>query len=287
MTNNIPKQDGNKFILKAGDSVLECTCSNSGRITAFSVDGRNILTGATVNPFNFGSTFWTSPQSDWDWPPPKAADSEQAWKGTLEGDTVVLEGPPCEKMQLALQKRIRADEDRRAMVIDYTMKNMGDTIRKVAPWEISRVGPGGITFFPRGSATYPPAYQDPLAVEEISGITWFVHSHDTVTAQHKLFSDGRDGWIAHLEGGLLFLKSFVPCPADARAPGESEIEIYAVPEYVEVEQQGAYEPLAPGASRTWTVTWFLRKLPADLDVRPGSDALIKFIKGIISTVPFL
>lgn len=43
-----------------------------GRIMEFSCHGRNAL--VTGGP-QFGSTFWISPQSLWDWPPPVEIDS--------------------------------------------------------------------------------------------------------------------------------------------------------------------------------------------------------------------
>jgi hypothetical protein len=53
---------------------------------------------------------------------------------------------------------------------------------------------------------------------------------------------------------------------------------------VEVEQQGAYAELAPGASSAWTVHWFLRKLPVELDAAPGSTALASFARELAALV---
>lgn len=281
-TPSVPKQADGVFSINVGNLTLECTRANSGRITAFSYQQRNILTEASVHPFNFGSTFWTAPQSDWDWPPPAAMDSDGTWSGNLDGNAIVLQGPPCEKLKIQLTKRIRRAAIPEAVVIEYAVKNVGDTPRSIAPWEISRVAPGGMTFFPQGKATYPPpSWQEPLVTQLSGGINWFVHSDDTVTGQHKLFADGREGWIAHVDKDLLFLKSFQPMPAENRAPGESEIEIYAVPEYVEVEQQGAYQPLLQGASIVWPVTWYLRKIPANIPTLPGNEALVAFVNSVL------
>lgn len=278
----LPKQTGDTFSLVVGDATLKCTTTNSGRITELSFAGKNILTDASVNPFNFGSTFWTAPQSDWDWPPPPAVDSEKPWKGTVENDAIVLKGEPCDKLNVQVAKRFCADAKKQAFILEYSVKNTGDAPRALAPWEISRVAPGGTTFYPQGSESYPPVYQEPLAVQEIDGITWFVHSDETVTGQHKLFADGKEGWIAHVSGDLLFIKSFEDQPATKRAPGEAEIEIYAVKEYVEVEQQGAFEEIAPGETKTWTVTWHLKKIPADISLEPGGKDLVSFVRSTVS-----
>jgi len=77
---------------KSGQPVHGHRCSPCGRITSFLVDGRNFLTDDKVDSLNWGSTFWPSPQSDWDWPPPAAIDNEPY--------TVTLEGPgPKQEVQ--------------------------------------------------------------------------------------------------------------------------------------------------------------------------------------------
>ncbi len=60
---------GDNYILEFNHIYFEVNAQIGGRITTFSLDGKNVLTGPSVNPDNYGSTFWTSPQSDWDWPP--------------------------------------------------------------------------------------------------------------------------------------------------------------------------------------------------------------------------
>ena len=71
-----------------------------------------------------------------------------------------------------------------------------------------------------------------------------------MTDHQKLFADGREGWLAHVDGDALLVKTFAVVPRAAQAPGEAQIEIYATPAhtYVEVEVQGAYETIAPGAA---------------------------------------
>jgi hypothetical protein len=61
------------------------------------------------------------------------------------------------------------------------------------------------------------------------------------------------------------------------APAEAEIQAYANPgkTFVEIEEQGAYTTLAPGASVSWTVRWSVVK--TDLEPAP-SKALLKLAK---------
>jgi hypothetical protein len=123
--------------------------------------------------------------------------------------------------------------------------------------------------------------QDLLAPSIVNGVAWFSYNAAAITADQKLFADGQEGWIAHVDGDLLLVKSFADTQPAQAAPGEAEIEIYANAghSYVEVENQGAYVNLAPGTSTTWTVRWNLRKL--DLAATPGSAALLALVRSMV------
>ena len=126
-----------------------------------------------------------------------------------------------------------------------------------------------------------------LAVVERAGAVWFDYDANAISGDQKLFARGHrtEGWIAHVDVArrLLLVKTFPPLPvpvdidgASGAAPGEAAIELYADPNhtYVEIEQQGSYEPLAPGATRQWTVTWRLRRLPRALEARVANPELL-------------
>ena len=72
-----------RYVFRANELELEVDPALGGRITRFSLAGANILTGPEVVargdgtvPNMYGSTFWTSPQSAWNWPPETALDSD-------------------------------------------------------------------------------------------------------------------------------------------------------------------------------------------------------------------
>jgi hypothetical protein len=106
-----------------------------------------------------------------------------------------------------------------------------------------------------------------------------------VTDHQKLFADGREGWLAHVHGDGLLVKTFAVVPRAAQAPGEAQIEIYATPAhtYVEVEAQGPYETIVPGAALSWRVVWLIRRLPAEIRRAVGSAPLLDFIRGVVET----
>ncbi|HEX7499431.1 MAG TPA: DUF4380 domain-containing protein, partial [Polyangia bacterium] len=87
----------------------------------------------------------------------------------------------------------------------------------------------------------------------------------------------------HVGGDLLLVKAFRDTAAAQAAPGEAEIEIYtdAGHSYIEVENQGAYVSVAPGATSIWTVRWFLRQLDPSVSVQVGSAGLLSLVRGLI------
>jgi hypothetical protein len=281
-------QDG-RYVLElgAGGGVVgelrdvvrfEADARLGGRITALSLDGRNLLTGPEVDSLNFGSTFWTSPQEHWGWPPPVAIDSGP-YEAALDGATIVMAGPSCPALRVAIEKRFSADAARGAFTLEYRIHNRSSAAVRLAPWEVTRVRPNGLTFFAPASAGYPPS---DLPVADAHGITWFSHEIDKVGGHQKLFADAAEGWIAHVDGDALLLKTFALAPRAAHAPGEAQIEIYASTEhrYVEVEQQGAYEIIPPGESLAWPVEWRVRRLPPDVPRAPGNPKLAAFARVI-------
>jgi hypothetical protein len=257
-----PITTGARHVLAWDDVAFEVDAAVGGRITTFSLAGRNLLTGPEVDPGNYGSTFWTSPQSAWGWPPLPEID-HQPYRASFEADTIVLRGAASPKLGVEVEKRFSADRARGAVTCAFRVRNRGAAPLALAPWQISRVPPGGLSFFPTGDGAFPPSN---LAVAEAHGMTFYAYDRAAVTDHQKLFADGREGWLAHVDGDALFVKTFAAVARARQAPGEAQIEIYATPAhtYVEVEVQGAYETIAPGAALDWQVVWLARRLPAAL-----------------------
>ena len=82
----------------------------------------------------------------------------------------------------------------------------------------------------------------------MQGHTW---ADPTQTeSEGKLFADAGGGYLAYVLGDHLLVKQFTDQPQSAAAPNEAEIELYVNPDhgYVELETQGAYASIAPGAT---------------------------------------
>jgi hypothetical protein len=277
-----PAVNGSVYTFTFGDTVFAVDAAKAGRIVTFALAGKNILTAAkNSEDNNFGSTFWTSPQSDWNWPPPAEMDP-LPYVARLEGGTLSLESATIPALGLAVTKRFSVHPGRGVVTVDYGIVNKGTQARSVAPWEISRVASGGLTFFPMGDGQPWKGFQELLPLSIINGVAWLPSGTVPATTDQKAFADGAEGWIAHVAGNLLLVKSFPAIGAAPAAPGEAEIELYtdAGRTYVEVENQGAYVNLAPGATTTWQVRWVLRKLDAAVSVQPGSTDLLGLVRAL-------
>jgi hypothetical protein len=273
-------KDG-RHVLAWDDISVEIDPTVGGRVTALRLDGGNLLIGPEVDAGNYGSTFWTSPQSAWGWPPVPEID-HLPYRAAVEGNLIVMRSAPSATLGVEVEKRFAADRARGALVFDFRIHNRGAVPIQTAPWQITRLPPGGLTFFPTGGGSFPPSN---LAVREALDVTWYDYDKAAVTENQKLFADGREGWLAHVEVnlGALLVKTFAVTPREGHAPGEAQIEIYASPahNYVEVEAQGPYETIAPGASLDWRVVWLVRRLPPGLRCAAGSAELLALVRALV------
>ena len=275
-----PELRDGRHVLAWDDVSFEVDARTGGRVTALRVGGRNLLTGPEIDAGNFGSTFWTSPQSAWGWPPVPEVD-HAAYRASIEESAIVMRSAPSASLGVEIEKRFSADRARGAVLFEYRIHNLGPEPIQTAPWQITRVGPGGLTFYPSGEGAFPPSN---LGVQDALGATWYDYDRASITEHQKHFADGREGWLAHVDGDALLVKTFPAVPRAAHAPGEAQIEIYASPAhtYVEVEAQGAYEIVHPGAALTWQVVWLARRLPPKLSVSVGSAALLAHVRALVA-----
>lgn len=265
--------------VELGELGLEVDAVDGGRIVDFSLSGRNILATMTESPLAYGSSFWPSPQKDWDWPPPPELDA-MPWEVAIEGRDLVLRSGTNAALGLSAVQRITLLEGAPVARIDLTLENQGATPRAVAGWQNTRMRPGGLTFFPMaGEALAPSAF--PL--EPRDGVAWFEHDAKAERRQGKVFADGEEGWLAHVDGDVLFVKVFPPVPRDRQAPGEAEVELYVDPRgaFVEIEQQGPYETIAPGGSMAWRCHWLLARLAPEARRAPGNEALLRQARALV------
>ncbi|MGN6645635.1 MAG: DUF4380 domain-containing protein [Cytophaga sp.] len=251
---------------------------NGGRLEALSLGDKNILSGKKVNPGNWGTSLWPAPQSAWGWPPSQELDNF-AYTVVQDSTEIILKSKKDPKQSFIFTKAYKINTADTTLVVTYTILNDTTIAQKVAAWEISRVAPGGLTFYPSGDEA-KRGLLAPLTKDSL-GATWYQHKPETVPAtgppgSTKVFADGKEGWLAQFSNGMLLVKSFEDVAAGKYAPEEGEIELYANPDhsYIEIEQQGTYVELKAHEELKYTVTYKLVKLPETSSVNISYKELL-------------
>ena len=223
----------------------------------------------------FGSTFWTSPQKEWNWPPVPEID-KQAYSVEKDGKVLRMTSGVSDRLKYRIRKEFSVDEEDGAFVITYSIINESNETRRVAPWEITRVkNEGGLIFFEAPADSIWPAGL--MNFTNAQGAAWYVA--DEAQQNRKVNADGK-GWLAYLANGLLLVKRFEDLDATQPAPGEAEVQVYVNrgKTYIELENQGPYSTLQPQQQLSWTVRWYL--LPYDGSPTP-SETLLKLCRNVI------
>jgi len=268
-----------QFSAPACDLVLDVNPQAGARITSLAVGSTDIIVPYTCASYDgssacnsSGSTFWTSPQSVWSWPPVVEIDGGP-YSASASGSHLLLSGSISAAIGAGVDKDISIDAGSCSVVVVYTIK--ASQAISAAPWEISRVPRGGLAVFPAGSSM---VNSSELTVSESDGYVWLDDSTQTTVVSDgpKIVADGSGGWLAYALNGNLFLKVFADVEPAALAPGEGDVEIYPGSGYLELEPQGPYTAIAANASIDWTVTWRVVAIPSSVAVAVGSATLTDF-----------
>lgn len=284
-----PELDNGIYTIKVHNLAMEIDPALGARITTLKLDGKNFLTGKEINNSMWGSTFWPSPQADWNWPPSPELDNKP-YTAVVENNILKMVSQKDPKFGWVVTKEFSGNKKEGSYTLKFTITNNADKAQKVAPWEVTRVHINGLMFFPIGKGEKQGGLIP--AVIEKDGICWFPYDPAKLPAKgdRQLYTDGSEGWLAQVNDGVMLLKTFPDVPLEQNAPSsknhpEGEIELFAsMPNarggYVEIEHQGPYVELQPGASTTWEIKWFLKKIPAKIRVETGNPALTAFARKI-------
>ena len=240
--------------IKVGDVTMTINPEKGAKILSLKYQDQEVINQSRW-PESFGSTFWTSPQKEWNWPPVPEID-KGVYKVEEKDGHLIMTGEVSEKLKYRIRKDFSTDTKDGAIVITYSIINESGEERKVAPWEITRVpNDGGLIFFDAPLEGITPAGL--MTFEAKDGAVWY--KTDEAPQNRKINADGK-GWLAFCNNGLLLIKKFADLNADQPAPGEAEVQVYVNrgKTYIELESQGEYTTLAPGKSLDWTVRWYLK-----------------------------
>ena len=276
----VQKLDDEKYVLSVQDLSMTVDAGHGGKILSFKLGEQEVLAQNPAaapqqaqpgegqprrrffNPNSYGSTFWTSPQAEWNWPPVPEYDNLPYTAEIKDGPVKVadvtipalfLQGQ-VSKYGYRVCKAFTVDPSDLAFVITYSIVNESGETRKIAPWQISRVPNGGFLEFDAKPEGVTPA--DLMKVTFAEGLATL--EVDVADQNRKINVDGK-GWLNFRDNGLVLTQRFPDITQEEAAPGEAEIQVYidARKSFVEIEAQGPYTPLEPGQKLDWTVRWYL------------------------------
>jgi Domain of unknown function (DUF4380) len=280
-------QKGQVYTLTQGQTRLEISANVAGRINSLKVDATELLfTADQTNNLIWGSVFWSSPQSEWSWPPITTLDSAP-YQVSVVNDRIVFSSKPDSVTGYQFVKSYGLNKAKNCVSIIYSIYNHSTLEKNVAGWEVTRFRPAGMAFFPQGNTESSSGIFYPLAVEHHGDITWANYDASALTQNHhKLMTDGKEGWIAYVNAGKLLVKEFADVPVELIVSGEGEIELFANVEktFWEIDQQGVMTKLAPGEHLEWEVLWHTRSLPAAVPANLGSKDLVNYVRGVLNGV---
>ena len=263
---DVPNEETGQYVLKCGNVSMTIDAAKGGKILSYKYGDQEVISQLKW-PEAFGSTFWTSPQKEWYWPPVPEYDKKPYQVEEKDG-VLTMTSEVNEKLKFRIRKAFAVDGQHQAIVITYSIINASDETRKVAPWEITRVQNEGDSIWPAGLMNFKDAL----------GAAWY--QPDEANENRKVNADGK-GWLAYLnqEKGLLLVKQFGDLDKGQPAPDEAEIQVYVNrgKTYIELESQGAYATLQPGEALNWTVRWYLQPT----DASEPSEALLQQVKKIL------
>ena len=263
-----------RYCMEMGKLSMTIDVGKGGKILSFKCQDIEVISQSPMRE-TFGSTFWTSPQKEWNWPPVQEYDKMQYAVEQKDG-TLMMTSQVSERLKYRIRKAFTTDPKDNAFVITYSIVNESDAPRRVAPWEITRVpNEEGLIFFDAPVEDITPA--DLLTFKAAYGASWY--RADATESNRKINADGK-GWLAYKNTHLLLVKRFQDLQPSEPAPDEAEIQVYVNrgKTYIELESQGAYTELKPGESLSWTVRWYL--MPDSSPVE-ASKQLLKKVKKVI------
>ncbi|QPC84718.1 hypothetical protein G4Y79_10170 [Phototrophicus methaneseepsis] len=171
-----------------------------------------------------------------------------------------------------LQKQIilTMNPDSAQVKVTHKLTNHSPFAITCAPWALSVMRPGGKAILPlppRGS--HPEdllpvnslimwSYDDMSDPRWTWGKRFILLSQDVNNAQpQKLGASIPDGWVAHLNDGVLFVKQFDIFPEATYPDMGSHGEVFTNDYMLELETVGVLGPIEPESSAEHTETWNL------------------------------
>ena len=126
----IIKNSDAKYSIQMNDLTMTID-SKGGKILSFKYKDAEVISQIRF-PEAFGSTFWTSPQKEWNWPPVPEYD-KQPYTIEVKGASLVMKSNVSPRLKYSITKEFLPDAKDNAIIVNYTITNESGETRKVAP----------------------------------------------------------------------------------------------------------------------------------------------------------
>lgn len=270
---------GSDIVIQHAQMRMVLTPTVSGRISSLKIANQEVLTDVGDKHRRWGNILWSSPQSEWGWPPPPTLDGEP-YETEIDDDSIIFTSQVDPITQYQFTKRYRLLDD--GIRITYSIKNLSKKKKQVAPLELTRVPGKGEVVFPMGDTPPMSGIFYPLKVKIEQGLCWFHYDASLMTSgdHYKITMDGSEGWLAYRLDNVILIKQFKDVSAQNVVPGEQEIELFAHNDktFLELKHQGAQRNLSPGKSLSWSVIWRGYELPQNLRDKVAPEELADFVR---------
>ncbi len=291
-----PSHRGASPVKRNGDVEAGFSPSRGGRLDWLRYRGVDLVLPPGRVPGFHGETFWPSPQSLWDWPPPTVLDEGPYEVRAESAEAIGMRSGADPTAGVRVEKQYRLLPH--GMDVTFTVTNTWPHAHALAPWQVTRAPRAGVLVWAAGD---PFTDEDRLVKQREDPGCWYVHARgdaafpglatrDGVAAvvvgdvdrTCKLFADAR-GWVAHVHHGTVLLRVFPDLTPAQAAPRQAELELFFSPErdYLEVENQGAHRMLAPGAARVYPVQVRFATLDPDVPTDRVTPALVAVLASML------
>ena len=186
-------------------------------------------------------------------------------------DGIVTKQPAGSLSHVARKMEITLARDRNRVKVTHVLTNEGVDTVHAAPWALSVMAARGMAVIPL-PAKIP--HTDRLThnqewslwgYTDFSDRRWTLGSRyvffrqDRKRGPNKLGIAHREGWIAYLVAGCLFVKRFTRIEGASYPDGGVNFETFSNEDFLELESLGPMTALAPGQSVSHEETWDLHK----------------------------
>ena len=114
--------DDEPFVLHNGNATMTVDPAKGGKILSLKYQDTEMLSQSRW-PESFGSTFWTSPQKEWNWPPVPEFDKMPYTVESRNDAQLVLRSQKSERLGFTIGKTFTADAADGAFVVTYSIRN--------------------------------------------------------------------------------------------------------------------------------------------------------------------